>query len=181
MGDYITTYTGKHFVPTAADSKDICIEDVAHALSLICRGNGHTVRFFSVGQHSINCCKEAKARGYSIKVQLACLLHDASEAYMSDITRPFKQHLKDYLNFEKQLQDVIYIKYLGEMLTDRDEMQVKSIDDDMLYYELKELLNEHTKQLPPAMCSNICLKSMDFDKVEEEFKNRFEILMEKNI
>jgi 5'-deoxynucleotidase YfbR-like HD superfamily hydrolase len=41
--------------------------------------------------------KEAAARGYSERVQLACLLHDASEAYLSDVTRPVKQELPKYL------------------------------------------------------------------------------------
>ena len=38
MSNYITTYTGKHFEPTKPDADKICIEDIAHALSLICRG-----------------------------------------------------------------------------------------------------------------------------------------------
>ena len=53
MGDCITTYTGKHFDPTHPDEELICIEDIAHALSLLCRGNGHVRTFFSVGQHCI--------------------------------------------------------------------------------------------------------------------------------
>ena len=38
---YITTYTGKHFDPVNPDASLLCIEDIAHALSLLCRGNGH--------------------------------------------------------------------------------------------------------------------------------------------
>ena len=54
MSDYITTYTGKHLDPVHPISDLICIEDIAHALSLICRGNGQVKTFFSVGQHCIN-------------------------------------------------------------------------------------------------------------------------------
>ena len=64
MSDYITTYTGKHIDPVHPISDLICIEDIAHALSLICRGNGQVKTFFSVGQHCINCAREALARGY---------------------------------------------------------------------------------------------------------------------
>ena len=85
MRDCITTYTGKHFKPVSPDPDLVCIEDIAHALSLICRGNGHVKTFFSVGQHCINCAKEAEARGLSARMVLACLLHDASECYLSDI------------------------------------------------------------------------------------------------
>ena len=58
---YITTYTGKHFDPVNPDASLLCIEDIAHALSLLCRGNGHVQTFFSVGQHCIACAKEAQA------------------------------------------------------------------------------------------------------------------------
>ena len=36
---YITTVTGIHFYPLNPNPKDIDIEDIAHALSLICRAN----------------------------------------------------------------------------------------------------------------------------------------------
>ena len=42
----ITTYTGRHIDPLHPDPDMICIEDIAHALSLICRGNGQVKTFF---------------------------------------------------------------------------------------------------------------------------------------
>ena len=54
----ITTYTEKHIDPVSLDSRMIDIADIAHALSLICRGNGHVKTFWSVGQHCIACAKE---------------------------------------------------------------------------------------------------------------------------
>ena len=89
----IRTYTGIMFDPLNPDPELVNITDIAHALSLLCRANGHFRNFYSVAQHSINCMEEAKERGYSRKVQLACLLHDASEAYLSDVTRPIKQEI----------------------------------------------------------------------------------------
>ena len=83
--DFITTYTGVHFFPTRPDPDGVRIVDVAHALSLLCRGNGHVKTFFSVGQHCLHCAREALARNHSRRVALACLLHDASEAYLSDV------------------------------------------------------------------------------------------------
>ena len=61
MSDYITTFTGKHFYPMSPDPMAICIEDIAHALSLICRGNGHVHKFWSVAEHCICCAMEAEA------------------------------------------------------------------------------------------------------------------------
>ena len=63
----ITTYTGRHFDPVCPESGEIDIRDIAHALSLICRGNGHVKTFFSVGQHCIHCAREAEARGKEVR------------------------------------------------------------------------------------------------------------------
>ncbi|MBQ3406348.1 MAG: hypothetical protein IJH11_03805, partial [Lachnospiraceae bacterium] len=71
MADYITTYTGKHMIPTDPRPEDFRIEDIAHALSLICRGNGQVKTFFSVGQHCIACAKEAAARDLPQRIILA--------------------------------------------------------------------------------------------------------------
>ena len=97
----IKTYTGIMFDPLNPNADLINIADIAHALSMLCRANGHFKSFYSVGQHSINCMNEARTRNYSQRVQLACLLHDASEAYLSDITRPVKAELPRYREIEK--------------------------------------------------------------------------------
>lgn len=179
MSDYITTYTGVHIVPTRPEASLIHIADIAHALSLICRGNGHVKSFFSVGQHCIHCAKEAEARGYSNRIVLACLLHDASEAYMSDVPRPFKQHLDQYKVFENQLLDVIYTKYLGSTLTADEAALVKKIDDDMLYYDLLELLNESSTEPAPAMKTTFSYQVLSFETVEKQYLKLFECYRKK--
>ena len=136
MSNYITTYTGRHFEPTNPDSAAICIEDIAHALSLITRGNGHVKTFWSVGEHCLCCAREAVARGLSDRLVLACLLHDASECYMSDIPRPFKKELPEYCEHENHLLELIYEKFLGGTLTAEEQAQLKAIDDALLWYDL---------------------------------------------
>ena len=71
MSDYIITYTKIKFFPLAPIKEDIHIDDIAHALSLMTRANGHFPEFYSVAQHCIACCKEAITRGYSNKLALA--------------------------------------------------------------------------------------------------------------
>ena len=66
----INTFHAHRFDPTAAQTEDICVEDIAHALSLLCRANGHLRHFYSVGQHSLACQREAAARGWTPRVQL---------------------------------------------------------------------------------------------------------------
>ncbi len=174
MADYITTYRGTHMEPTNPDAEKIHIEDIAHALSLICRGNGHVKTFFSVGQHCVRCALEAEARGYTRRVVLACLLHDASEAYMSDITRPLKKYLPQYKVYELKLLEVIYGKYLGTPLTPEEEKLVKEIDDDLLYFDMLHLLGEHTREEAPDMKTHFDYEFVPFEEVEKEYLVLFE-------
>lgn len=173
MSDCITTYTGRHFDPLYPQADLICIEDVAHALSLICRGNGHVKSFFSVGQHCILCAREASARGYSSRLSLAALLHDASECYMSDVPSPFKKSLTDYLKQEEKLLEVIYIKYLGSALSMEEEMKLKSIDNDLLWYDLKYLLGETPAEPEPVIHISVDYTVPPFKTVEEEYLKLF--------
>ena len=169
----ITTFTGKHFDPMNPDINSIDIKDIAHALSLTCRGNGHVQSFFSVAQHCINCAEEAYKRRYSNKVILACLLHDASEAYMSDVPRPFKKVLKEYIKAEDYLLDLIYHKYLGG-LTAEEKRLVKEIDDDMLYFDLKYLLNEIQDRKIPRIHIELNYEFVPFKNIERYYLEIFE-------
>lgn len=174
MADYITTYSGMHIEPTNPHADKIHIEDIAHALSLLCRGNGHVKTFFSVGQHCMRCALEAEARGYTGRVVLACLLHDASEAYMSDITRPLKKYLPQYKIYEQQLLEVIYEKYLGSPLTAEEEKLVKVIDDDLLYFDMLHLLGEHMRDGAPDMKTSFDYEFVPFEEVEKAYLTLFE-------
>lgn len=173
MGSYITTYTHRHFDPADPDQELILIEDIAHALSMLCRGNGHVSSFWSVGEHCICCAKEAAGRGLSKKVILACLLHDASECYMSDVPRPLKQNMKDYKQQESRLLDVIYRKFLGEALTEEEEKQIKAIDDDLLWYDLEMLLGEKQDRGKPELHIRLDYKVRPFKMVEREYLDFF--------
>ena len=166
---YITTYTGKHINPTNPDLSQIDIRDIAHALSLICRGNGQVKSFFSVGQHCINAAKEASARGYSNRVILACLLHDAGESYLSDVPRPLKPSMPEYVRTEEHLLDFIYEKYLGSKLEKKEQRLVKSIDNDLLYYDLKELLNECSSDAAPKLSISLNYDFVPFHQIEQTY------------
>lgn len=78
-GKFINTYSKTRFWPLDPRIEEIQTVDIAHALSILCRVNGHYSHFYSVAQHSIYCAYEARNRRFSKIIQLACLLHDASE------------------------------------------------------------------------------------------------------
>jgi 5'-deoxynucleotidase YfbR-like HD superfamily hydrolase len=166
--DYITTYTKIHFTPLAPRPEQVNIRDIAHALSMLTRANGHFPEFYSVAQHCIQCGKEAIARGYSKRVILACLLHDGSEAYLSDITRPVKQNMPEYKIIEKRLQDAIYKKFLGSVLTEEETELVKNVDDTCLYHEFKHYMGEELSDAHTELKSLPDFTTRDMKTVEQE-------------
>ena len=176
---FIRTYTGIKFAPAEARPEDIEIVDIAHALSLLCRANGHFRDFFSVAQHSLNCAKEAAARNYSARIELACLLHDASEAYISDITRPVKELLPRYLELERELQKTIYVKYLQRELEPEEGKLVREIDDLMLYHEFKDLMNERIFEQEPSRRSTPDYRFSSFIQTETEYLEIFYSLIKR--
>jgi len=176
MSDYILTYSKIKFFPLEPVKEDIKIEDIAHSLSLMTRANGHCRHFYSVAQHSIHCFKEAKSRGYSIREQLGCLLHDASESYISDLTRPVKRNMPEYFAIEEKLQSVIYERFgLGDLL-DVELQHIEDVDDTLLHYEFEELMNFPIFEVPPSKATEHDFSHRDFADVEKEFLNIFSFI-----
>jgi hypothetical protein len=169
MSEHITTAHKIHFKPLEPVKEEILIEDIAHALSLMTRANGHFPEFYSVGQHCIGCCKEAEARGLEKRIAFLCLLHDASEAYIADITRPVKKELQEYLVIEKRLQDTIYEKFLGSLPTAEEEKAVSDIDDAMLFHEFYHYMGEKVLSYEPILQTQPDFYERPFREVEEEF------------
>ena len=166
----MNTYSGRKFDPMKIAPEDVYLEDIAHALSLVCRGGGQIRWFYSVGQHSINCAHEALARGWSDRMALACLLHDASECYISDVIRPVKVHLQNYLEIESMIMDAIWEKFHLDDLTDEENQKWKQIDNEILELELKTLMKgEKDREIIP-LSSTPDLSERTFSSVEKEFK-----------
>ena len=172
--DCLTTFSKVDFNTFEPEEDKIRIEDIAHALSLICRGNGHVKTFWSEGEHCICCAKEANARGLSKRLVLACLLHDASECYMSDVPSPFKKTLPEYQEQEAYLLHLIYEKFLGSDLTAQEQAQLEEIDHVMLWYDLDGLLGEKQDGEPPKLHIELDYTVEPFAKVEAEYIRIFE-------
>ena len=173
MPDYILTYKKVKFTPTAPVADDVYIEDIAHALSMLCRANGHYSSFYSIGAHCLNCYEEACARRETPRVKMACLLHDACEAYISDITRPVKQYLEEYQAIEERLSNVIYEKFLGSPLTEYEKKMIKIIDDAMLYHEFLEFSGEKLEEEAPYVAATPDFYRGTMKQVEQEYIDVF--------
>jgi hypothetical protein len=152
------------------DENLIKIKDIAHALSMICRANGHTKIFYSVAQHSIACAKEASQQGLSKEIVLGCLLHDASEAYLSDVTRPIKKELKLYLEVEDRLQNLIWRHFIGRDLSDGEKNKVFEIDDAMLSMEFHQIMPEDIGDGYKNLIRDFECKYEEPERVAREFE-----------
>jgi hypothetical protein len=177
MNDWILTFTGKKFFPLSPRIEDICIEDIAHALSNICRFTGHCKEFYSVAQHSLLVTGEiGRSNLGNSQQQLAGLLHDASEAYLCDIARPVKYtpSFFDYRVAERRLQAMIYNRFKVVP----DEALIKRVDDYLLSVEAFFLMPgcaewQSTVQEPEDWASLSCYSPQ---KAKERFLKNFEDL-----
>ena len=176
-GNTITTYTGLEFDPLDPRPETIRIEDIAHALSLLCRGNGHCRTFYSVGQHCIAAAREALARGYDRRTALGALLHDATECYLSDVPHPYKVNMPRYRELEDQLLAVIFRKFLGGPLPQQDEQNIRQIDRALMYSDLHHLMDHpENKEMERTLVRNVDHTVRPFQEVEQEYLELFKEL-----
>lgn len=136
---WIQTYTGRQFWPVQPRVQDVFLEDIAHALSLKARYEGHTRRHYSVALHCIRCAGVAPQG-----LKLATLLHDASETYMPDVARPTKVQWGAVVrDTESRLHTAIYEAFgLGYLLP--LDPHIKTIDNRMLVTERRDLMHKCT-------------------------------------
>lgn len=168
---WVQTYTGKRFFVEDPRPEDICIKDIAHALSMVCRFGGHCSRFYSVAEHCCHIFDEA----YILDEPYA-LMHDASEAYLGDIPRPLKALYPGYEEMEARVSKAIYTKFGVD--TSRSEA-VRGLDYDILVNEKAALMNSHGDLewplLPKKGLPDVDLKFWDPREAEEQFLFRAQL------
>jgi hypothetical protein len=140
---WIQTFTGRRFQPTDPRPADFDIRDVAHALSLLCRFNGHCTQFYSVAEHSVRvsqvCPPEHALWG---------LLHDLGEAYLGDLPRPLKPLFPAFDEIESRL-----LRCAGETLGPLPwpmPRAVRVADDILLATEARDLMAPPPEPWPLA-------------------------------
>lgn len=150
--DWIQTFSGRKFYPLNPSPGDVRIDDIARALSMMCRYNGHVARFYSVAEHSVRVSRIVYERTGDTQLALWGLLHDASEAYLNDITRPVKHQpaLAEYRRIEKLLQATI-CKMFG--LPEQEPIAVTEVDYEILgteAYQLKQPIHPDWAKASPT-------------------------------
>lgn len=181
----MTLYSGREVDIFNLKTNDIDIEDVAHALSNICRYGGHCLFHYSVAQHSVLCSLEP---GTS-KEQFEFLLHDSSETFVNDLIRPIK-HRPEFLQYrleEDKIQKIIFEKYGLEFpLSDK----IHTVDNKILKEEIAAIIitqeeinnksaemetsfREAVKILRKEKIKNCYIQKISPEEAEELFLNRF--------
>ena len=77
--------------------------------------------------------------------------------------------MPEYVRTEEHLLNLIYEKYLGSKLDEEEQKLVKSIDNDLLYYDLKELLNECSCDIAPKLLISLNYEFAPFEQVEQTY------------
>lgn len=102
----IQTHSGLYFDFENPQVEQVLIEDVAHALSNICRYNGHCAQFYSVAQHAV-----LVSHLVDEDHEWEAFHHDDGEAYTGDVPTPLKQLLPQFKKIEKRVEKTIAKKF----------------------------------------------------------------------
>lgn len=165
--DFITTFSGKEIYFNNIKSEDIDERDVAHALSMLCRFNGHCKHFYSVAQHSIITSLIVEP-----EFALEAFCHDFAEYIVGDLVTPVKRNNMTYKTLEDNIFKVISKKF---KLKYPFPKEIKKADIKAFEYEWIYVMgNENTKNiiLPNNLSPNM-FKEKSMKQIENEFLDRF--------
>lgn len=177
-GDWFITYSGVQFWPMDPRPEEVRIEDIAHALSRVCRYGGHCLDWYSVAQHSVLVSQ-------LVGQQLAFegLMHDAEEAYTGDMIRPVKVGLRDatpaFDEMADRLTAAIRVAFGMGALGDAAAAAIHNADNVALSTERRDLVTDkgppwrHAKS-HPAVATKIVPWERDVAKAT--FLHHFEML-----
>lgn len=151
-GDWMQTYTGRQYWPLDPHPDDVCMDDIAHHLGMLCRYCGACRRFYSVAEHSVGVLhvvtrylhRETLAQLFDPlqipRVRRHALLHDAPEAYCHDLIRPIKRCVQGYSEVEAANADAIALRFGLGLVGHRAGEIIKAADNAMLLAEQAALM-----------------------------------------
>jgi hypothetical protein len=138
MGDGIRLLSGAMFDYDNPAASDVRIEDIAGALSKVCRFAGHIPQFYSVAQHAVN-----TSRIVPPEYAFTALLHDTAEAFTNDLPTPLKFKAGDFFKpLEIRIESAMAARFgFAYPLPD----PVKLADLQMLALEKEYLKRDHSQ------------------------------------
>lgn len=161
----LVTVSGRHVDPLRLRVEDVSWTDIGHALSQINRWSGHTSHPWSVAQHSVVVAALVEPQD-----TLWALLHDAPEAYLTDLPRPLKRAevLAAYVALEAQVMDVI-LQAAGMPAGPMPDA-VREADDAVLVAESRVFFPTRAFSLVglPTVRESLVAEAMDWIKVDAD-------------
>lgn len=131
--------SGRYFDFLDPQPDQFTLGDIAGALSKICRFGGQVDDFYSVAEHCVHCQYQAALDGLAISTQVACLMHDAAEAFAGDVVKPLKLLLPEYAAIEHRVEAAIAEKFGIDF--EAEKPWVREIDHAMLIAERRQLFS----------------------------------------
>lgn len=169
----IQTYTGLLFDLNNPQAAQVNLPDIAHSLAMQCRFGGHSLSYYSVAQHSV-IVSQLVPTGYV----LAALLHDAAEAYVSDVVRPLKDRCPEINYIERQVQHAVAERF-GLSVAHFHSTAVCQADLQALATERRDLMTGDTARWPcldRVQPAPETIKPLDPEQAERVFTARFKEL-----
>jgi uncharacterized protein len=174
---WISLLSGGQFNYNKPEESDVTIDDIASALSNVCRFSGHLPRFYSVAQHLVN-----TSRIVPVELAFTALMHDTAEAFTNDLPTPLKWALPIFKELEGKIESAMGNKF-GFQFPYPPE--IKEADTTMLIlekYYVKEddsvwpNYEKYTKAYVEPFRNKVDLDSWQPRRAKREFLERFEEL-----
>lgn len=145
----LTTSSGRSLDLRDPGPEDIFAEDIARALSKICRFGAQATSFYSVAQHALEVASYVPE-----DLRLAALHHDSHEAFAGDLPTPLKRLIASrssvYDDICKRL-DVAIGSAFGVDPSAFDHPQVKRADETVRVLEARGLLADGGREVRRAL------------------------------
>lgn len=99
---WIGLLSGAKMNYNAPEESDVTLDDLASALSNICRFSGHLPKFYSVAQHLVN-----TSRIVPVEFAFEALMHDTAEAFTNDLPTPLKWAFPIFKELESKIEQAM--------------------------------------------------------------------------
>jgi 5'-deoxynucleotidase YfbR-like HD superfamily hydrolase len=174
---WISLLSGATFNYNRPEESGVTIDDLASALSNVCRFAGHLPRFYSVAQHLVN-----TSRIVEPDLAFTALMHDTAEAFTNDLPTPLKWALPIFKELEVKIEAAMAAKFGFEFPY---PPEIKEADTIMLMlekYYVKEddsvwpNYEKYTKRVVKPFLDKVDLDSWQPRRAKREFLERFEEL-----
>lgn len=174
---WIGLLSGAQFNYNRPEESDVTLDDLASALSNICRFSGHLPCFYSVAQHLVNTSRIVRP-----EVAFDALMHDTSEAFTNDLPTPLKWAFPVFKELEIKIEAAMAEKF-GFNYPYPSE--VKQADIEMLILE-KLYVKKDNRVWPnyediivDHLVDKVDLKPWQPQRAKREFLERYEELTNK--